>query len=64
MRKKRKHWRNDPKKENKVQTDESLNNLGTGRTDNFVVQQKISPADEFQLKVFDQILDVFHLEYI
>ena len=47
-----------------MQTDESLNNLGTGKTDNFVIQQKISPADEFQLKVFDQILDVFHLEYI
>ena len=57
-RKKRKHWRNDPKK------GEKSANLGTGKVHNFVVQQKISRVDKFQLKAFDQILDVFHLEYI
>lgn len=47
----------------KAQTEENLDNLGTGKVYNFIVQQKFSPADNFKLKNFDRILDICYSEY-
>ena len=57
----RKHWRNKRKRQ-KVQAKENLDNVCTGKVDNFLDQQIFSSTDEFQLKVLDQILVIFHLE--
>ena len=57
----RKHLRNKRKRQ-KVQAKENLDNVCTGKVDNFLDQQIFSSTDEFQLKVLDQILVIFHLE--
>ena len=46
-----------------MQAKENLGNVGTVKVDNFVDQQKFSSIDKFQLKVFDHILVICHLEY-
>ena len=47
----------------KVPTEKNLSNLGTGKVDNFVAEQKFWAIEEFKLNVFDIILDISHLEY-
>ena len=38
-------------------------NLVGRKVDNFTAHQKFGTIDEFKLKIFDQILDIWHLEY-
>ena len=44
----RKHRKKRPKKKHKLQTNVNLDDLGTGKSDNFLVQQKFSPIDKFR----------------